>query len=362
MPGKRKGSGGIFPSPSESFIDDESIPASVVENPRPVRAVMTDVEIMVARMTTANPEWAPIGMSRDELIGDALGDHTHGSDAATDLGGPRAAAAVGASASLGAPVFAIHHPVDGGCSCRKNCGNAGKHPATRNGFHDATSDPDEITRMWGGRPYNIGVPTGITFDVLDIDHTDLAVGIADLPACVAELVETAPMVRSGGGKFHVYFEPTGLGRHIRFSKHCDWLGTDGYAIIPPSITTGTYAWIRPIDGPLPKVPVELLDMIRRPAASSRCRTTSRPIGERLDETSFYGLYGRLAVAREGTRNDVLNWAAHKIGTDVYQRKATPDQGDMACEQLEYVALLIGLEPHEVESTIMSGYSAGLAGS
>jgi hypothetical protein len=74
-----------------------------------------------------------------------------------------------------------------------------------------------------------------------------------------------------------------------------------------------------------------------------------------------GLIGSLATAPEGQRNDRLNWAAHRIGLDVFERRATRGQGDTACADLESTARLIGLDENEIVPTIMSGYAAGLSG-
>jgi hypothetical protein len=47
----------------------------------------------------------------------------------------------------------------------------GKTPVTPNGFHDATTDPNQIRSWWTLYPYSIGVPTGRLngFDVVDVD-------------------------------------------------------------------------------------------------------------------------------------------------------------------------------------------------
>src|ERR1035437_5467647 len=45
-----------------------------------------------------------------------------------------------------------------------------KVPATQHGFKDSSKDPEAILSMWGARTnLNIGIATGETFWVLDID-------------------------------------------------------------------------------------------------------------------------------------------------------------------------------------------------
>ncbi len=66
-------------------------------------------------------------------------------------------------ASKGIPVFPLHTPTkDSSCSCGKpKCDSVGKHPRTKNGLKDATTDKKQIREWWGKWPNaNIGIPTG----------------------------------------------------------------------------------------------------------------------------------------------------------------------------------------------------------
>jgi hypothetical protein len=95
-------------------------------------------------------------------------------------------------ARFGIPVFPCNHD---------------KSPATPNGFKDATTDDRQIRRYWGPNPDRlIGTPTGIKFDVLDVDvkHPEandwLAANDYRLPLTRAHLT------RSGG--LHYLYAPT----------------------------------------------------------------------------------------------------------------------------------------------------------
>src|SRR6188768_2371710 len=72
------------------------------------------------------------------------------------------------------PVFSIIDTPNGlSCDCpaKTNCSNPGKHPRTRHGLLDATTDADQVAKWWSMWPHaNIGIacePTG--WAVIDID-------------------------------------------------------------------------------------------------------------------------------------------------------------------------------------------------
>lgn len=67
------------------------------------------------------------------------------------------------------------------------------------------------------------------------------------------------------------------------------------------------------------------------------------------------------MALEGTRNDVLNWAACKLGDDVHNRRVAEPDALNALELLAITAERAGLGRGEVDRTIRSGYGAGREG-
>lgn len=120
-----------------------------------------------------------------------------------------------------------------------------KQPATRHGFHDATTDVTRLAAWWTTHPgHNIGLPTGHAFDVIDVDppagarsylelleQEDTRTGRGDLPDCHG-LAATA----SGG--MHLYVKPTGEGNTAGIEPGIDYRGMGGYVVAPPS-TLGT---------------------------------------------------------------------------------------------------------------------------
>lgn len=257
-------------------------------------------------------------------------------------------------ATRGWPVFPVNPKTNGPMIAKKDGGN---------GFHDATTDPDTIERWWTTHPRAaIGVRTGIAFDVLDIDHESFEHGVADLP----DVDVIGPSARSGGGGWHLYFRPTGLGRHIKFNaaKTCDWLGTDGYVIVPPSghKDGGRYAWIvSPDDVALHDAPAELVAAVLPPKRVERSRSDERSWLDRNASTgrswSPAGLIGAVASATQGERNSRLHWAACRIAEDVVAGKVTRAEAAAAADELERVAVLVGLSQAEVRRTITSGLAS-----
>jgi hypothetical protein len=247
-------------------------------------------------------------------------------------------------AARGWPVFPLRPPAN--------------TPYTAHGFHDATTDTEQIHAWWFDHgDANVGIRTGIAFDVLDIDHDDYCTGVADLPDCDTD---GGPVVRTGRGRFHLYFKPTGLGRRIKFSAHCDWLGTGGYVVAPPSThrAGGRYEWFAPYTLPLTAPPPVLVTAVNPPRPP---HTPVAPYTPSSGNWTPSGLIAKVATALEGQRNDVLNWAALQVGGDVHAGKATQNEAITALDQLAFAASRAGLGDNEIKATIRSGYQAGLAG-
>jgi hypothetical protein len=252
------------------------------------------------------------------------------------------------------------------CSCRRGpaCDRPAKHPLVRHGLHDATCDPGQLERWWSRwAQANVGLATGIVFDVLDVDGP---AGLAALRqfARTVSLRLTGPLVATGGGGWHHWFAPTGLGnRPPRDLTHVDWRGKGGCVLAPPSrhITGGSYRWLRGLDqAPLPEVPAALCARLD-PDSPPTTRPT-RTVGPDMPGHS----YGRRVLAAElaalgratpGQRNRTLNRCAFKVYRYVAGGLLTDDDVTAAFTQ---AALAIGLQAAEVARTLASARTAGLA--
>lgn len=127
------------------------------------------------------------------------------------------------------------------------CRPGDKVPATRHGFHDATTDIDRITRWWTRHPdHNVAVATGHCFDVIDIDYSgkpealDWWLKAKHDPDFEIDALATTPR------GFHAYVLPTGAGGASRLFRisGIDYRGIGGYVVVPPSVRDdGTYEWM-----------------------------------------------------------------------------------------------------------------------
>lgn len=115
-----------------------------------------------------------------------------------------------------------------------------KVPVTPHGFKDATTDPRRIKGWWTNTEYNIGLPTGIAFDVIDIDVPDGPVSLTKLLALIDPHTGRGPLpdahgvVATASGGTHYYTEVKGGGNKARIMPGIDTRGVGGYVVAPPS--------------------------------------------------------------------------------------------------------------------------------
>lgn len=138
-----------------------------------------------------------------------------------------------------------------------------KRPLTKTGLLEASADITTITEWWTRWPSaNIGLRTGIQFDVLDIDGE---VGHISLETKTGpESAHSGPVSRTGRGE-HWLFLPGGTANRAGLLEKLDWRGTNGYIVAPPSIHPDghLYAWA-PEHGPdtqLPSIPAWLTPLL-----------------------------------------------------------------------------------------------------
>jgi hypothetical protein len=270
-------------------------------------------------------------------------------------------------ARRGWPVLPCHHPLeDGRCSCVDDaCPSPGKHPRTRHGLHEATTDASVIRRWWRRVPEsNIAVrtgaaPAGAGVVVIDIDPAHGGGdSLAELEHAHGPLPATLSAVTGGGGR-HLWFSHPGIpvpNSAGRLGSGIDVRGDGGYVLVSPSrhISGGRYRWH---EGPIAAMPLWLL---ARCLPSKPCPTGRPTPPTHLDAWARAALDAETAAVRaavEGTRNHTLNRAAFALGQLV--GSGTLEEADVV-EQLANAAAEAGLGAHEARTTIASGLRAGIA--
>jgi Bifunctional DNA primase/polymerase, N-terminal len=288
------------------------------------------------------------------------------------------------------PVLPLHYPlphrsglqpvggnrqpaVGGGCSCRDpDCGQPGKHPLGAlipHGVKDATCNRARILAWWTRHPQaNIGLATGYYFDVLDVDGSAGEAAIRTL-AATHGLHSAGPLVRTGGGGWHFYLAPTGLGNVCPAGlAHVDWRGRGGYVVAPPShhASGHPYQWIigRDLDTPLAKVPTPLRARLerrspQRPTAPVELPATGADPGDRYARAALIEELARVATAPVGQRNRQL-WESTR---NLYNLVAT---GALDSREVDHALLaaaercgLLKEEPRQTHRTLASGRQVGL---
>lgn len=183
------------------------------------------------------------GQAVDEQAMDALaGQLTAWEDA-----GPQLERAALTYAAWGWPVFplrSINDPCDGSRICTESgvC-KCPKKPATRNGFKDATTDFGKIRSWWAANPtLNIGLPTGVCFDAIDVDP--LSGGQESWAEFRQQksLPDIHGRVLTASEGFHLYVEVTGYGNRAGIMPGIDYRGRGGYVVAPPSQLHSSRGW------------------------------------------------------------------------------------------------------------------------
>jgi hypothetical protein len=110
-----------------------------------------------------------------------------------------------------------------------------KTPATRHGLHDASTDPDQVRAWWTRWPEaNIGLTTGVRFDVLDVDPAGLR-WLGELRHVGGAELAVHGEVSTPRGGMHLYLPASGHGNLVGLACGVDYRGVGGYVVAPPSV-------------------------------------------------------------------------------------------------------------------------------
>jgi Bifunctional DNA primase/polymerase, N-terminal len=253
---------------------------------------------------------------------------------------------------------------DGGsCSCGQlDCSRPGngKHPLTRHGHKDASARAAVVDSWWRRWPdANTAIPTGVRFDVLDIDGPAGEESLRQLAREHGFSLD-GPIVRTGSG-WHCLFSPTGSGSRTGLLDHVDYRGAGGYVIAPPTLHVSgrRYHWLRFLDlDCLPETPGALRELLVRPELTrSVVATPILGAGQPYGQQALAGELERLADAPVGLRNHTLNRAAFRC----YQLAAggALDADDVTA-RFTAAAREVGLGENEIRRTLRSARTSGFA--
>lgn len=247
-------------------------------------------------------------------------------------------------ASAGVPVFP--------------CTPYGKRPATEHGFHDATTNLDQIEAWWRQWPgANIGVPTGAASGavVVDVDVHGPVDGRAGFDrarrASLAHGWEL--LVRTPTGGMHAYYPATpGIEQRSWQAARAgiDFRGDGGYIIVPPSTrslqgTTVGYGVETINTGPASTLDAQRLRDFLDPRPTPSPRAASAGVDRDVDVSR---LAAWVAARGEGERNRGLFWAACRLGENGL---SVSD----ALDVLTAAAGHAGLGDREIATTVRSAY-------
>ena len=165
-----------------------------------------------------------------------------------------------AYASLGWAVLPLHSiQPDGRCSCNKQpCTHSGKHPRTKRGLQDATTDKATVRRWWTEWPHaNIGLALkSAGLCAIDIDPRNG--GSMDAVEVRGEVPSTLVQKTGGGGQHLLFRLPANIKLPGILVPGVD-IKHDGYIVLEPSnhVRGGSYQfddW-SPIEGEVPDIAV-----------------------------------------------------------------------------------------------------------
>lgn len=275
-------------------------------------------------------------------------------------------------AARGWPVFPCHsmQPKTGACTCgAASCSSRAKHPATRQGFKDATTDLARVREIWARLPAaNVGVVTGRASGLVVLDVDPDHGGLSSLRSLIVEHGRLPDTMTVGTGSDGLHFYFAHPGNEIRNSAGSklgpglDVRGDGGYVIAPPSghASGRDYRWATDLDTEVAQLPDWMHAALRPPERRQMADVVDIRSGARVDAWARRALDAEVASvvgAPEGARNHLLNRAAFNLGQIVAGGSLQHDDVERA---LRGAGFAVGLSDRECEATIRSGMTAGEA--
>lgn len=203
-------------------------------------------------------------------------------------------------AAQGYKILPLHFPTfKQKCSCgKKSCSSIGKHPITKNGLKDASSDPLKIHEWWNNFPTaNIGILTGTATGivVLDIDKDHGGFESLRILQTNYGIFSNTKQVQTGGGGLHIYFKTDKpLKNRVGILPGIDFRGEGGYIVAPPSIhiSGSKYLWKDENTDIIP-LPHWLDELLSQNNTQETKRCLKKPIQEGIRNNTLTSIAGLL---------------------------------------------------------------------
>ena len=206
-----------------------------------------------------------------------------------------------AMAAAGWGVIPLHTPLDGACDCiRPDCSSPGKHPRTKNGLTDATTNVDRIRAWWRKWPQaNIGAVVPAGFIVVDVDVPDLT------SVFRSDELPTTATSKTGRGWHLIYSTATPIRPKVGVRDHVDLRGPGSYIVAPPSlhVSGSRYEWMAAMEDGIADAPRWLADVARTPRALGERAGDSDTIPEGKRSAALTSLAGTMR-RRYMTANEI----------------------------------------------------------
>ena len=244
-----------------------------------------------------------------------------------------------------------------------------------NGVKDATASTASVIDWWTGNDgYNIGygIPDGVV--VMDIDPRNGGLkAILDLQDAHDWLEPTLCAVSGrGDGGLHYYYQAPDVPLVGNLSNAgfdgIDFKKEGGYVLLPPSTHPDTGRPYRWVDETCPMIPMPawLVELAARPAAPEPTVAPGVASGDvvaMLDAPNPSrwngdGLVVTMREAREGERNNMLNWVLWQMRDDMAAGKVSEHDFNACLVLVIDAAQQAGLDEREVQSTIRSVFRTG----
>lgn len=204
----------------------------------------------------------------------------------------------------------------------KAVGEKAKAPLIKYGLNAASVEPEQIKAWWRKwRDAAIGIPTGIIWDVLDVDVKHGSDGRVHLPMLnsLGLLDGCQLVVRTPSGGWHLYFHAhPGITNKASAHLGLDVRGKGGYVLAPPSYLTGAETALGDTYSGAYEVIGEPANPSNQPLYWAQILNCIAPINEDTKKpiellpserrSSLAALREWLSNRSHGERNNALYWA------------------------------------------------------